>query len=339
MTQLSTHNLNASSTTYVPGDCDAHKCPMGAVVRIDYQCAVEFAVPKAFFSRFSVATAAALFLLIIAPVQAGYYELVDGKGAEVCEAYEKNLNSFKPKVPMACARAINPEFPDFSQPNWTRGDAGLTPTGVALYTLYLEFGELLWERDANPVWFVSEETWQKWKATPEQMAEARRRYDYGRERSLSRSPLIAEFDIDNDGQKEPMYIEQPCGSGFASRLAVLAQGWQHIDRKKTELVTPHPPFSTIIKSSGHKYFQPVDTTRRTAIPSEIKRGYEPIATTLSGMWYDVFFFRGETYFDRWWTPSPEYNDIPTPEGVGKLEVFQSTPAGTNLLCSYRFHYE
>ena len=24
----------------------------------------------------------------------GYYELVEGKGVEVCEAYEKNLNSF-----------------------------------------------------------------------------------------------------------------------------------------------------------------------------------------------------------------------------------------------------
>jgi len=54
--------------------------------------------------------------------QAGHYELIKGKGVEVCEAYAKNLNSFKPGIPMICERQINPEMKDFSRPTWTEID-------------------------------------------------------------------------------------------------------------------------------------------------------------------------------------------------------------------------
>lgn len=70
---------------------------------------------------------AAAFLLIglinTSPAFAGRYELVKGKGVEVCEAYGKNLNSFKPSIPMICERQINPEANDFRRPEWKELDA------------------------------------------------------------------------------------------------------------------------------------------------------------------------------------------------------------------------
>jgi hypothetical protein len=55
--------------------------------------------------------------------QAGHYELIKGKGVEVCEAYKKNLESFSGPYPvMACERKINPAFTDFEAPNWEKVD-------------------------------------------------------------------------------------------------------------------------------------------------------------------------------------------------------------------------
>ena len=60
-----------------------------------------------------------LFWLLIADVAtAGDYALAVGKGIEVCEAYLTNLNSFPKHPPMVCERPLNPQFTDFSKPQW-----------------------------------------------------------------------------------------------------------------------------------------------------------------------------------------------------------------------------
>jgi len=48
------------------------------------------------------------------------YEIIKGKGVEVCEAYKKNLESFNEKEPMICERKINPEMKEFSKPKWEK---------------------------------------------------------------------------------------------------------------------------------------------------------------------------------------------------------------------------
>ena len=48
------------------------------------------------------------------------YEVIKGKGVEVCEAYKKNLESFNEKEPMICERKINPEMKEFSKPKWEK---------------------------------------------------------------------------------------------------------------------------------------------------------------------------------------------------------------------------
>lgn len=54
--------------------------------------------------------------------RAGRYELIEGKGVEVCEQYKKNLESFNEPGPMACERKISPEFKDFEKPVWEKVD-------------------------------------------------------------------------------------------------------------------------------------------------------------------------------------------------------------------------
>ncbi len=54
---------------------------------------------QSFFILLSIFTLVSVALLDAA--HAGRYELIKGKGVEVCEAYEKNLNSFNPSTPHA----------------------------------------------------------------------------------------------------------------------------------------------------------------------------------------------------------------------------------------------
>lgn len=67
-----------------------------------------------------------LFLImlgVIQPAIAGDYEIVEGKGVDVCEAYKKNLESFdNGGEPMACNRKINSKFKDFERPKRTKLD-------------------------------------------------------------------------------------------------------------------------------------------------------------------------------------------------------------------------
>ena len=61
-----------------------------------------------------------VFLKPACAVNAVVYEIVKGKGVDVCEAYKKNLESFGEKEPMICERKINPEMKEFSKPKWKK---------------------------------------------------------------------------------------------------------------------------------------------------------------------------------------------------------------------------
>lgn len=74
-----------------------------------------------YYFLFSVVAVASV--AFIPSAHAGRYELMRGKGVEVCEAYEKNLNSFSLGIPMICERQINPEMKGFQRPEWKELDA------------------------------------------------------------------------------------------------------------------------------------------------------------------------------------------------------------------------
>ena len=54
--------------------------------------------------------------------QAGRYELIKGKGVEVCEAYKKNFESFDNSRPMACEQQYSPSVKGFTIPPWQKLD-------------------------------------------------------------------------------------------------------------------------------------------------------------------------------------------------------------------------
>lgn len=277
----------------------------------------------------TVAAVAAAFLLIAGPALAGQYELVKGKGVEVCEAYEKSLNSFQSKLPMVCGRPANADQ-GFSKPKWER--PATAPNGVPLAEPYWDFSEFLWKRDVNRGAYFERD---KWKDTPAQNKWAHERYEIYRDALWKVFPVfIANFDIDNDGKPEHVYFERACGSAHGDFLAVLAPDYKTIDRKKTELVMPHPPFA----QTGFGYFRPVKKGDWGIPPDWIAKGYAPVEDSLQYVHYDAFFYKSRTYFDQWWVEHPDFHgksDI----DAGLLRVFEATPAGTSEICTYRFRYD
>lgn len=280
-----------------------------------------------------IMVAIAAVLLVSAPCFAGQYVLEKGQGVAVCEAYENNLNSFKPKTPMTCARAVSPDMPDFAKPHWERPSDSLAPNGVSVAEPYWAMSELLWRRDVNPVVLFRRDKWPQWRGTPEQVKKAREGFEDQRSTLYGAyPPYIAEFDMDNDGTYEPMYLEQPCGSVYGARLAVLNPDWKTLNRKKTALVMPHAPF----KEMGYGMLQPAKKADGTPLPEYAGTGYlRPVEDAWHWLYYDVFFYKGRTYFDQWWRSHPNFHGKTDME-VGRLRVFEATPQGTNEVCTYRF---
>lgn len=293
-------------------------------------------LPTGFYipSRLRGAMTAALLLslsFIAIPSDAGRYELIKGKGVDVCEAYEKSLNSFQPKVPMVCGRPVSSKL-GFDKPNWKQIDS--FPNGAVIAETFWDFTEFLWQRDVNPVRYFRSDKWPQWKGTSTQYKEAYRAYRDNRERLLiDKPPLFAEFDIDNDGKRDRIYFEHPCGSVYGDLLAVLSSNYKTIDRQRTERLMPHPSF----KRMGLGVFRPVKKGDWGIPPLFVERGFMPVEDAMSDAHYDVFLYKGITYIDQWWSSHPDFKGK-SDTVAGRLRVYQPTPTGTVEICIYRFVY-
>ncbi len=270
----------------------------------------------------------ALFLVFASTAQAGRYELEKGKGVEVCEAYEKNLNSFKPRAPFRCDRPISPEFKDFTKPVF-KGPESLPVDRVVPGAVIRKVERFLWERDVNPVYYFPVTEWPKWKGTKEQYDQAWRKYNYNRESNYMNRWKIAEVDIDNDGTPETVYRDGQCPSG--ALLLVVNKDMTDIDRAKTELVMPHPSR----KAQGLGEFRPLEKDAPDYHPDK-KFGRTWVEDSLHGAGYDVFRYKNKTYFDLWWFDHPDYQSKSDIE-VGKpLSVFVIDNKQTREICTYRY---
>src|SRR6266581_7586105 len=76
------------------------------------------ATPRRLVALCANVAIATLLLLAVPVAHGGRYELVKGKGVEVCEAYARNLNSFQLHEPMLCDRLVNPRFKELRKPKW-----------------------------------------------------------------------------------------------------------------------------------------------------------------------------------------------------------------------------
>ena len=166
-----------------------------------------------------------------APTAGPRYELIKGKGVEVCEAYGKNLNSFHQAEPMRCERSIDAEFKDFSKPEWKRID------GLASYPLVESAHELL-ERPSG----ISRKA--ELDGLKENIRAQNEPYTFS----------IAKVDINNDGKPEPIlrYFDTCIPLGTKGRygiplLALTADG-KAVDSEKTEHLMQNPGHD---KGPGH----------------------------------------------------------------------------------------
>jgi len=161
--------------------------------------------------------AAATSLLLAIPVaHAGRYELVKGKGVEVCEAYATNLNSFQLHEPMLCDRLVNPRFKELRKPKWE---------------------PLNFDKNLGLIVTVDKLLRPNYFAKPETMVPSLR----GNVEQDNYKYQLTIIDIDNDGKPEPVlrFVES-CWPGSprlgGAALVVLQQGKNDVDLKKSQLL-------------------------------------------------------------------------------------------------------
>lgn len=278
--------------------------------------------------HFRVLVAAALFALAAAPAIAGRYEIVKGKGVKVCEAYERNLNSFKPRSPFRCDRPVSPDLKDFSKPVFKGSYDLIVPgAGTRSYPVVKKVERFLWERDANPV-YNFRDGMSKWRGTPEQYEQTWRHFLSQRERQYMDRWKIAEIDIDNDGTPDTVYRDGQCPTG--TLLLVVNKDMTDIDRARTQLVMPHPSR----KTQGLGEYRKLTPGERAAAPE--RGGYTEVEDALHGASYDVFQYKNKTYFDLWWIQHPDYQGKLDFQ-VGKpLRVLAIENNRTREICTYKY---
>ncbi len=258
---------------------------------------------------------------------AGRYELIKGKGVEVCEAYGKNLNLSKSRLPMHCERAVSREMKDFHKPEWIRLDFSRS------YGLLGKIDRFLWERDANPVYYFPITEWRQWRGTKEQYDRAWKSYKIDRDRRTIIGHMTSSVDIDNDGTPDNVYLDETCSSGaYGALLLVLNSDRTDLDYAKTKLVMPHPSR----KEQGLGEFRTVKEGDFGIGPNDVKRGYMWVEDSLHDVFYDVFRYREKTYFDQWWRNHPNFQGK-ADFMVGKLHVFVIENHETQEICTYRYN--
>lgn len=263
-------------------------------------------------------------------VSAGEYVLVKGKGVDVCEAYGKNLNSFNPKMPMEY-RKLNPQMTDFSKPTWVQLDdiRNKIPRDSKLD---LHISEFFWKRDVNPVKYFRKDI-SKWRGTEKELAEAYKRFLCFRHEisqwKVPNSHLVAEVDIDNDGVKEPIYLDAMYA--HPTLLLVLKNDYSGIDYEKTKLVMMHPSW----KDLKLGYVEKLKKVYGKIQSEKNKPIYIAVGDALAGSKYDVFIFKGKTYFDLWGFPD-EYAPGWHSKLDSYLRVFIAENKHTNEVCKYKF---
>lgn len=147
----------------------------------------------------------------------GRYEVLMGKGVEVCEGYAANLNSFKPYYPMLCDRSVNPRFSDLKKPKWQRLDFEKN------LELIVSIDRLL-----RPTYFRQPEI--RVPSLRGNVEQDNYRYQ------------VTIVDIDNDGKTEPVLrFVEACWDGSprlgGSALVVLQKNRREVDIGKSQLIS------------------------------------------------------------------------------------------------------
>lgn len=178
--------------------------------------------PRYVMKPFIQLTIGLFALLVAGTVSAGKYELIKGKGVEVCEMYERNLNFFNYESPMRCTREISPTVKDLKKPKVKEMDLW-------------ENRDLVRKIDELYGWnyFNANENFEEW-------VNALKR----RIRSKHTALQLLEIDIDNDGKTESVlkYYDGKCESAksYAISILVATKGQSALDIGRSEQLFRNP---------------------------------------------------------------------------------------------------
>ena len=258
------------------------------------------------------------------PSRASGYEIVKGKGIDVCEAYVKNLNSLKPTIPMQCYRKTNSDFKDFSKPKLNRLDFS---KGIMD-----RLDDFFWERDANPIYYVYNK--KIWQGSDAQYEKAKKGYLNDRQGRFWIGHFVTDIDIDNDGKIDKVYLDQTCGSTYGSLMLILKDDLSDIDYKKSEIVLRHPSR----KNWGVGVFQPVKQGDWGVSGTLEELKHWPAVDAMHSAYYDIFKFKNKSYFDLWWRNHPNYKGHPSYK-VGRLHVYLAEENSINEVCTLKFNID
>ena len=219
-----------------------------------------------------------LWLLMADLASAGDYEIIVGKGVELCEACLQNLLRQSAEE-AACDRRYAPDL-GFGQPEWE--------------TLALQGHVELYKRMSNLVRSGKEDLPKPDLGNPSE------RDEFIRVEEITRGALSAvHIDIDNDGQLDRVlkYQSGNCRRNFhgynifyQSALVVVVGDHRAIDYPKTDLLVQHFP-------DASKFLD----MYRIGMPH-----YQM---------YQVFTYKGTVYFDRWDRVGQELDPI-TRKAIG-----------------------
>ena len=251
-----------------------------------------------------------VFILLLSPVSSfagevgyplipGEYVLVKGEGMEVCEEYGKNLNSFKlySKYDMACERKINPEFTEFKTPEWRKMDLWKNRKFLKKVERFLGLQQRRYGRDPHK----NPKEWER--LLKERISET----------DFPTTIMTSQIDINNDGKKENIirYNDGACpiGNFFGAPLIVLNDDKSEVDIEKTKPFFQNPQFTIPI---------------------------EPFSSAWQSTMYDVFFYKGKAYFDRWGIGLMTGSDAAEILKVFVTETDKNGNFSTEEICRYRF---
>lgn len=242
-------------------------------------------------------------IAFVGVAHAGRYELIKGKGVEVCEAYGKNLNSFRPSVLMLCERLISPDFPQFAKPAWEE----LTLDQIA--TLNVEIGDQFLS-EASPRSKVLNEL------KSERIRKAKATLSTSFDNSWPLSARRAQFDLDNDGKPDSFKQE--------------IQGKCAAPRFPTVLLQPIGGYAAHAHFS--KIFNAAQNQSEKQVSFELAPGNVVPVTTRKQrgayMFPDVFRYKDEWYLDMLATE-------PSGSRLEKLYVFKHRDGTTSEICEFR----
>ena len=238
--------------------------------------------------------AAAALLLTAAPVLAGHYELVKDKEMELCKLYQRNIEKSATVHENArCDRPVDPSFAkQFGKPVWARIN------GKENIDLLVKANDYI-----DPIYDEHREMLERKGLLEEEMRSRRQ----GIEDLLITGQLIPELtqaDLDNDGTLDPLLRWNQCGSAHAlSGLPIIA-------------------------------FKPGLTEVDTVMMRPLKQNDDAGVTIwlFPGVNYDLFQYRGKTYFDVWQRAMEEDADRRP-----ILRVLRDDRGKITEWCQYRFN--